>query len=154
VSSIPPRATIWAANTVWITLTMLFVAVSAAPFSRAVSRAAVPPESAERHRDQANGAKGECSEVEIHGFGELKVPSASPADVLNASQCRLGRNNRVGPTLLAAVARGSTTRTNGPRREEPRPPGGRLRGSVAAELRKWRPGRTISPWRRLEPCSI
>jgi hypothetical protein len=44
--------------------------------SRGMSPSTVPPESAERHRDQANGAKGECSEIEIHGFSELKVPSA------------------------------------------------------------------------------
>ena len=42
----------------------------------ATSPSTVPPESTERHRHQANGAKGECSEVEVHGFGELKVPSA------------------------------------------------------------------------------
>jgi hypothetical protein len=42
----------------------------------AMSRSTVPPESAERHRDQADGAKCECSEVEVHGFSELKVPLA------------------------------------------------------------------------------
>ena len=45
------------------------------PVARPV-RSPMPAESAECHRDQANGAKGECSEVEIHGFGELKVALA------------------------------------------------------------------------------
>ena len=51
----------------------------------AMSPSAMPPESAERHRDQANGAKGEGSEVEIHGIRRIEGSAGQPADVLTLS---------------------------------------------------------------------
>jgi hypothetical protein len=96
--------------------------------SVAVSCPAMAPEPAERHRDQANGAEGKCSEVEIHRVSRLKGPSASAGRCINASRCRPARNNPPGASRRARphvdVVNG---RTKGPRREKPRSPGVRLR---------------------------